>query len=215
MNKIFNIFILGALFRLSLLPLLADLPFSESFEDDPVGAFSSGTRGWNISGAGAIVVNSSNSPEGEQHLESLGSPNQIYRSFSNTLGEDNTWMSFYVEVQRQLGTVAQSLPSSPLASAFYFNNDLTLRVIDFTSLDGIHIGNEAPDYLGFDWTDIPDRFPGIKHAQLSLTEPRNLNINILRVDTRNPDIRFATTGRHPSWGQQMDPPFGSSFSENY
>lgn len=74
---------------------------------------------------------------------------------------------------------------------------------------------ETQASLTFEWIDIPDRYPGIKHAHLTLTEPRNLNIHILRVDTSNPDIRFSTTGRHPNWGQQMSAPFLSTFSQDY
>lgn len=74
---------------------------------------------------------------------------------------------------------------------------------------------QAADSLGFDWTEVEDRYPGIKHAHLSLTEPRDLNIHILRVDTSNPDIRFATTDRHRHWGQKMSAPLLSNFSQDY
>lgn len=67
----------------------------------------------------------------------------------------------------------------------------------------------------FDWSNVPEIYPGIQHAQLQLTEPRRLFINVLRIDSHHPDIRFTTTGRHPNWAQQMSPPLFVTFENTY
>lgn len=48
--------------------------------------------------------------------------------------------------------------------------------------------------------------PGILHTSFSVSSPRLMAINAVRVDFANPDIRLHTTGRSASWGS----PFSSS-----
>lgn len=49
----------------------------------------------------------------------------------------------------------------------------------------------------FDWSTVPDTFPGVQLATVSLTVPRNVNVFCLRVDTDWVDFR--TTDRAPAW----------------
>ena len=45
--------------------------------------------------------------------------------------------------------------------------------------------------------------PGILHSKFTVTSPRRMAINVIRVDTAHPGIRFRTSGRHSLWGQPM------------
>ena len=53
----------------------------------------------------------------------------------------------------------------------------------------------------YDWSLVDELHPGIRHAQVNLTTPRTLAIQVLRIDLGNPDIRFTTTGRAANWSQ--------------
>lgn len=62
---------------------------------------------------------------------------------------------------------------------------------------------QGPRRPGFDWSTVPELYPGIQHLHLTTNQPRTLNIHVLRVDLANPDIRLHTTGRHSDWGTAM------------
>ena len=53
----------------------------------------------------------------------------------------------------------------------------------------------------YDWSGTMDLGPysGIKHAFVSVTNPRRMNINALRIDTTTPNLRFFTTPRSSPW----------------
>ncbi len=55
----------------------------------------------------------------------------------------------------------------------------------------------------FDWSGVPEIHPGIQHVQITRTEPRLMEINVVRVDTQHPAIRFRTADRDPQWGEPM------------
>ena len=55
----------------------------------------------------------------------------------------------------------------------------------------------------FDWSGIPDLFPGIRHVFISTDQPRPLKINVIRVDLTRKDLRFMTVKRDPEWGKPM------------
>jgi hypothetical protein len=55
----------------------------------------------------------------------------------------------------------------------------------------------------FDWSEIPEIYPGIRHVQISVNEPHLMALNVLQVDLGNPNIRLHTTGRAPDWGEPM------------
>lgn len=56
----------------------------------------------------------------------------------------------------------------------------------------------------YDWSQVADLYPGIKFTEVTNTGvPRRMVVQVLRVDTANPDIRFTTGGRHSDWGQPM------------
>jgi len=57
---------------------------------------------------------------------------------------------------------------------------------------------------GFDWSTIPDLYPGVKHAEVIVGSPRPMVFNVLRIDAKHTSIRFHTTERHPDWGRPME-----------
>ena len=67
----------------------------------------------------------------------------------------------------------------------------------------------------FDWSTANELYPGILHTRVSVTEPRLMVVNALRVDLTEPAVRFKTTGRHPNWGDPMQPPLFVSFEQDY
>ena len=60
----------------------------------------------------------------------------------------------------------------------------------------------APEGL-FDWSTAKAVTRDIRHAELTLKEPRPLKIHALKVDCRNPYLQFVTTGRAEGWGEVM------------
>jgi len=55
----------------------------------------------------------------------------------------------------------------------------------------------------FDWSGIPDLFPGIKHVFIDTDTPRPLKINVIRIDLTRKDLGFMTVKRDPDWGKPM------------
>ena len=55
----------------------------------------------------------------------------------------------------------------------------------------------------FDWSGIPDLFPGIKHVCIDTDFPRLLKINVIRIDLTRKDLGFMTVKRDPDWGKPM------------
>jgi len=49
----------------------------------------------------------------------------------------------------------------------------------------------------FDWSAVPQLGPyaGLKWANVKLTSPRTMNINVLQIDTQTPGLRFFTTAQ--------------------
>lgn len=69
---------------------------------------------------------------------------------------------------------------------------------------GFALTSQSRAYEGtFSWDDVPDLYPGLRYATVTVTVPRRMVVNALRVDTRNPNIRLHTGGRHPQWGTPM------------
>lgn len=50
-----------------------------------------------------------------------------------------------------------------------------------------------------DWDEVPDKFPGIRLTQISVTTPRLMKIYCLRIDTGNPQIQCHATARSDNW----------------
>ncbi len=67
----------------------------------------------------------------------------------------------------------------------------------------------------FDWSDANELHPGILHVSMTVSEPRLMVVNAVRVDLTEPAVRFKTTGRHPNWGVPMQPPLFVSFEQDY
>ncbi len=55
----------------------------------------------------------------------------------------------------------------------------------------------------FDWNTADEIAESVLHANDYVTSPRPMNINVLRIDTDNPKIRFYSTPRSPNWGEPM------------
>ncbi len=51
----------------------------------------------------------------------------------------------------------------------------------------------------FDWNGAKELEGGIRHAQLTPTEPRKMVVNCLRIDSTTPGIKFHTTKRLAEW----------------
>lgn len=51
----------------------------------------------------------------------------------------------------------------------------------------------------FDWSAAPGFDPGIRYAHLTLTDPRNMDLHAMQIDTREPHIQFYTTPPHAEW----------------
>jgi len=51
----------------------------------------------------------------------------------------------------------------------------------------------------YDWSATQEIAPGVRYTHLALTEPRVMNMFAMRIDARNPRIRFHTTERFPEW----------------
>lgn len=67
-------------------------------------------------------------------------------------------------------------------------------------------GATSPDFDSatvFDWSGVPEKYPGIKHQSFTVTQPRPNVINAMRVDLANPDIRLHATGKAANWGTTM------------
>ena len=136
------------------------------------------------------------------------------------LRSDGIWQ-FYVN--GILNGTVEAAPNSPLPStdSFAIGSDLSrsggfflgqvdeVRVFTFApgqfySGDLNYFSSSLPPWIRpYDWSAVAERSPGIRYTQVTLTNPRRNVISVLQVDLSNPDIRFATTGRHPNWGQTM------------
>lgn len=51
----------------------------------------------------------------------------------------------------------------------------------------------------FDWDAVADTFPGVEFAAESVETPRVMDVFCVRVDARNPQIRFHATPRSADW----------------
>jgi len=67
----------------------------------------------------------------------------------------------------------------------------------------------------FDWASVPEIYPGLRHVQFTISAPRPVQINALRVDTFQPDLRFITTKRHSHWGKPMPAPIGITYKQEF
>ena len=77
-----------------------------------------------------------------------------------------------------------------------------LRVRIFFLLAVLTLSASAQEKI-FDWSAVPDLFPGIKHVFVDTDKPRPLKINVIRIDLTRKDLRFMTVKRDPDWGQPM------------
>ena len=54
-----------------------------------------------------------------------------------------------------------------------------------------------------DWRSAHEFARGMRHVHLSLTVPRRMEADLVRVDMRTPGLRVAGSGRSPEWGKPM------------
>ncbi|MEQ1903364.1 MAG: phosphodiester glycosidase family protein [Pirellulaceae bacterium] len=66
-------------------------------------------------------------------------------------------------------------------------------------LTGLVGAQEVTKEKPFDWSSAKELEPGILHAQQTLTEPRKMVVNCLRIDSTTPGIKFHTTKRLAEW----------------
>ena len=50
-----------------------------------------------------------------------------------------------------------------------------------------------------DWSGATELYPGIKHAEVTVSSPRKMVINAMRMDTTTPYLRFYSSGRSSPW----------------
>ena len=82
-----------------------------------------------------------------------------------------------------------------------------LRVILFAALAFLLAGSTALAQTGlYDWSGVPElgSYPGIKHAFVSASSPRSMNINALQIDTTTPNLKFFSTERSPNYVQNVE-----------
>ena len=83
----------------------------------------------------------------------------------------------------------------------------------------------------YDWADSQTLFDGVAYAHLALElenahgleckyyegfspdKPRKLSLHVLRIDTKKPALRLATTGRAEGWGETMPDHHGENLEE--
>jgi hypothetical protein len=110
---------------------LGALPFSDGFETDAVGAFTTGTRLWQVqAGTNAVVEvsNTTNAPEGARALSLTGSDISLERRFADTTHAAIVWLDFHLKATPR-PTVPEEIPAD-VAAVFYFTSDGHLNVLD-------------------------------------------------------------------------------------
>lgn len=55
----------------------------------------------------------------------------------------------------------------------------------------------------YDWSTAASLYPGVQRAYVQVAAPRNMKINVLRIDTATPGLRFETTARATNWVQNV------------
>lgn len=55
----------------------------------------------------------------------------------------------------------------------------------------------------FDWSTVPEQYPGIRHKSYSANVPRPNKINIVRIDLKTPGLKLAVTPRGDNYGKPM------------
>ena len=134
--------------------------------------------------------------------------------------QDGVWQ-FYVNGVLSASSEVAQVPPSPAVdsfaigsfpaqgSGFFLGQIDEVRVFifsagEFYSGDLNYFSAALPPWIQpFNWSAVPERSPGIRYTQVTITNPRRNVVSVLQVDLSNPDIRFATTGRHSLWGQPM------------
>ena len=53
----------------------------------------------------------------------------------------------------------------------------------------------------YDWSVAKELYPGIKHVEVAVSNPRKMVINAMQIDTATPGLKFYTTGRCSLWAE--------------
>ncbi len=104
--------------------VLGNVPFSDGFEADAVGAFASGTRLWQVNSGDNAVVEVSNAggnPEGALSLSLTGSNISLARDFAGSVPAPVVWLDFHFKAAPR-ATPPQDIPAD-VAAVFYFDTD--------------------------------------------------------------------------------------------
>ena len=140
----------------------------------------------------------------------------------------NTWYRVKAEINVTTSTISsvtlQNLTAGTAAEQVYFGsgvatrtlpsavanwNQARIRVATSATATQTWVDNivltvpNAVAVSSYDWSGATVLHPGILHARVSLTTPRTLAINVLRVDLRHPDIRLAHNPRAQNWVQDV------------
>jgi hypothetical protein len=117
--------------KLAEVQILGDVPFSDGFEADAIGAFITGTRLWRVQGdPGAIIEieNTGGSPEGLNSLSLTGSQILLERRFADSTHASIVWLDFYVKATPQAEPPAD-VPMD-VAAVFYFTAGGKIAVLN-------------------------------------------------------------------------------------
>ena len=106
---------------------------------------------------------------------------------------------------------------APLSTAFLF---LVANVLPVRSQDGTYDWSNArkpAEGIKYTHTEIVlENAVGLKcpyYKQFDPEKPRKLRMYVLRIDTRQPSLRFAATGRARGWGEPMPDYEGKSLDK--
>lgn len=110
---------------------LGNVPFTDGFESDALGVFTTGTRLWRVQkSANAMVEVSSvaGAPEGARSLSLTGADISLERRFADSTHAPLVWLDFYLKATPR-AEPPEDIPSD-VAAVFYFTADGKISVLN-------------------------------------------------------------------------------------
>ncbi|MDD2476608.1 MAG: phosphodiester glycosidase family protein [Dysgonamonadaceae bacterium] len=105
-------------------------------------------------------------------------------------------------MKRNLNLNLQSNLATSLKSKILNTNNRLLLIIGLWGWL-IFSGSAIAQTDLYNWQLGEEIYPGIRHAQLDVQEPRIMKINAMQVDLSNPQLRFTATSKDEDWGKPM------------